>query len=187
MDEVRPMASKGVEKMRSTTTRVRQVTTLSEKSPNMTHADWAFENMSSNPGIIIVIIVTCIIMVIVFITAFRNMIDKHPEALDEMNDVMAKIGHQWEVNKCTYSDVKHTTSKKIRDGASDSGSSLSEPIFSNANPPPVPPRLHSETHPHHHNRHRSHGSRAGSSNRRLRYVMGSRKKVLSTHPVCMQS
>lgn len=50
------MANQGCELIQ---THKAQVTTLSKKSPNMSHADWAVENMSRSPGLKLVILCNC--------------------------------------------------------------------------------------------------------------------------------
>lgn len=73
------------------------------------------------------------------------MIEKHPEALDEMKDVMDNIGHKWEVGQ--YNAIKTTTQNRINpdqvaeEAYLSSDSSFSEPIYSSHQPlaPPIPP------------------------------------------------
>lgn len=71
------------------------------------------------------------------------MIEKHPEALDEMKDVMDNIGHKWEVNQ--YNAIKTNTptiNPEVAEQAYlSSDSSFSEPIYSSNQPlaPPIPP------------------------------------------------
>lgn len=85
------------------------------------------------------------------------MIQKHPETLDEMNELMTKVGKKWELNEMkvtkTVSTVKIAKppdqAHRIRSTHKrhvSSESSFSEPIYSNESrtlPPPVPPRLQS--------------------------------------------
>lgn len=49
LGDQRPMSSKGVESLHRIEHNER-LTKLSVRSPNMTHADWAMENMSRSPG-----------------------------------------------------------------------------------------------------------------------------------------
>lgn len=67
------------------------------------------------------------------------MIQKHPEALAEMDDVMTKIGHKWEQYDVQNTDLAHNHHVL-------SDSSFSEPIYSSY------PR-HSDPHQHHHHYH----------------------------------
>ena len=53
------------------------------------------------------------------------MIQKHPEALAEMDDVMTKIGHKWEQYDVHTADLVHNDI---------SDSSFSEPIYSSCPP-----------------------------------------------------
>lgn len=88
------------------------------------------------------------------------MIQKHPEALAEMDDVMTKIGHKWEQYDVQTTDLPH-------DHHILSDSSFSEPIYSSyPRPAPHPdPVSHPPHHYHHH--HRRHHPRPGPSMRHM--------------------
>lgn len=82
--------------------------------------------------------------------AFRDMLQKHPETLDEMSELMTKVGQKWEMNVTkAVSSVKIKSDHRMRSThkrQTSSESSFSEPIYSNESrtlPPPVPPRLQS--------------------------------------------
>ena len=60
------------------------------------------------------------------------MVMSHPETLEEMNDVMTSIGHQWEARTPQNSTQQPAGNYLNRPDVSDS--SLSEPIFSRNTP-----------------------------------------------------
>lgn len=101
---------------------------------------------------------------------FREMVEKHPEALHEMKDVMTNIGQKWESNQ--YSGRTPTAQlnnpEPVYDQdvypSSESDSSLTEPIYASHqahHTPPVPPYASHQAHhpppiPPHQKRSRSH-------------------------------
>lgn len=157
--------SKYVAKQSTELHQAHQAPPLSAKSPNMSHADWAMENLSRSPGWKLFLLHDYNINPeSLFSLVFREMMEKHPEALDEMNDVMTKIGHKWEGNQyrgSRASAAQLNNPEPVYDQDllyPSSDSSLTEPIYSSRHQalappaPPIPPHAHRKRSHHAHRR-----------------------------------
>lgn len=141
--ETKPTKTSQTKLPKTSQTKLPEPSTLSEKSPQMTAADWAMENMSRSPGKVIFIVAHYTVLRVPLnrCIAFREMVLKNPVPTDEMSELMAKIGHKWEESqnetgahtKPSSEQVYQQKSKNLQgDDSKDAGISYMNPSHTEA-------------------------------------------------------